>query len=73
MIYLEYLEDRFLIMNASPNKETRKTEIEQSPIKKQFKDSAISKEELDEAIANGIKLALKEQQHGLDVAVTILS
>uniref|UniRef100_A0AAY5LAE1 L1 transposable element RRM domain-containing protein n=1 Tax=Esox lucius TaxID=8010 RepID=A0AAY5LAE1_ESOLU len=56
-------------MNTSPSKETRKRENEQSPIKKKFKDSAISKEELDAAIANGIKLALQEQQRGLDVAV----
>ncbi|KAK9977319.1 hypothetical protein ABG768_019139, partial [Culter alburnus] len=56
-------------MNPSPNKETRKRENEQSPLKKKFKDSAISKEELDAAIANGIKLALQEQQRGLDMAV----
>ncbi|KAK7143490.1 hypothetical protein R3I93_014600 [Phoxinus phoxinus] len=56
-------------MNPSQSKEARKRENEQSPIKKKFKDSAISKEELDAAIANGIKLALQEQQRGLDVAV----
>lgn len=56
-------------MNNSSNKETRKRENELSPLKKKFKDSAISKEELDAAIANGIKLALQEQQRGLDIAV----
>uniref|UniRef100_A0AAY5KS41 L1 transposable element RRM domain-containing protein n=1 Tax=Esox lucius TaxID=8010 RepID=A0AAY5KS41_ESOLU len=54
--------DIYLIMNTSPSKEARKRENEQSPMKKKFKDSAISKEELDAAIANGIKLALQEQQ-----------
>uniref|UniRef100_A0AAY5JXT6 L1 transposable element RRM domain-containing protein n=1 Tax=Esox lucius TaxID=8010 RepID=A0AAY5JXT6_ESOLU len=56
-------------MNTSSSKEARKRENEQSPMKKKFKDSAISKEELNAAIANGIKLALQEQQRGLDVAV----
>ncbi|KAJ7992795.1 hypothetical protein DPEC_G00282400 [Dallia pectoralis] len=56
-------------MYASPNKDARKRDNEQSPIKKRFKDAAISKEELDVAIANGIKLALQEQQRGLDVVV----
>lgn len=56
-------------MNPSPSKEARKRENEQSPIKKKFKDSAISKKELDAAIANGIKLTLQEQQCSLDVAV----
>ncbi len=48
----------------------RKGEIEQSPKKKKFKDSTISKEDLDNAIANGIKLAFKEQQSTLDSIVT---
>ncbi len=30
-------------------------------MKKKFKDSTISREDLDDAIANSIKLALKEQ------------
>ncbi len=33
-------------------------------------DSTISREDLDDAIANGIKLALKEQQSTLDLVVT---
>lgn len=43
--------------------------IEQSPIKKKIIDSTITKEELDGAIANNIKLALKEQQSTLDLVV----
>ncbi len=31
-------------------------------MKKKFRDSAISREDLDEAIANRIELAFKEQQ-----------
>ncbi len=38
-------------------------------IKKRFKDSTISREDLDDAIANGIKLALKEQQSTLNSGV----
>ncbi len=49
-------------MSASADKGDRKREIEQSPMKKKFKDSTISREDLDDAIANGVKLALKEQQ-----------
>ncbi len=49
-------------MSASADKGDRKREIEQSPMKKKFKDSTISREDLDDAIANGIKLALKDQQ-----------
>ncbi len=37
--------------------------------KKIFKDSTISREDLDDAIANGIELAFKEQQSTLDSAV----
>ncbi len=48
----------------------RKGEIEQSPKKKKFKNSTISREDLDDAIANGIKLAFKEQQNTLDLVVT---
>ncbi len=35
-------------------------------MKKKFKDSTISREDLDEAIAKGVKLALKEQQSTLN-------
>ncbi len=56
-------------MSASTVKCDRKREIGQSPIKKRFKDSTISREDLDGAIANGIKLALKEQQSTLDSVV----
>ncbi len=58
------------IISASTVKGDRKREIGQSPIKKRFKDSTISREDLDDAIANGIKLALKEQQSTLDSVVT---
>ncbi len=57
-------------MSASADKGDRKREIEQSPKKKTFKDSAISREGLDDAIANSIKLALKEQQSTLNSVVT---
>ncbi len=56
-------------MSISAVKGDRKGEIEQSPKKKKFKDSTISREDLDDAIANGIKLALKEQQSTLDSVV----
>ncbi|KTF86014.1 hypothetical protein cypCar_00045458, partial [Cyprinus carpio] len=56
-------------MSTSTVKDSRKRVIEQSPIKKKFKDSTITKEDLDGAIANGIKLALKEQQSTLDSVV----
>ncbi len=46
-------------MNTSTVKGDQKREIGQSPIKKKFKDSTISREDLDDAIANGVKLALK--------------
>ncbi len=45
------------IMSASTVNGDRKREIGQSPIKKKF-----SREDIDDAIANGIKLAFKEQQ-----------
>ncbi len=56
-------------MSAWTVKCDRKREIGQSPIKKRFKNSTISREDLDDAIANGIKLALKEQQSTLDSVV----
>ncbi len=56
-------------MSASAVKSDWKREIGQSPIKKRFKDSTISREDLDGAIANGIKLAFKEQQSTLDSVV----
>ncbi len=49
-------------MSAKADKGDRKREIEQSPMKKKFRDSAISREDLDETIANRIELAFKEQQ-----------
>ncbi len=57
-------------MNTSAVKGDRKREIGQSPIKKKFRDSTISREDIDDAIANGIKLAFKEQQSTLDSVVT---
>ncbi len=57
-------------MSASADKGDWKREIEQSPMKKKFKDSTISREDLDDAIANSIKLALKEQQSTLNSVVT---
>ncbi len=46
-------------MSAKADKGDRKREIEQSPMKKKFRDSTISREDLNDAIANSIKLALK--------------
>ncbi len=57
-------------MSASTVKGYWKREIGQSPIKKKFRDSTISREDIDDAIANGIKLAFKEQQSTLDLVVT---
>ncbi len=57
-------------MSASTVKGDRRGEIGQSPIKKRFRDSTISREDIDVAIANGIKLAFKEQQSTLDSVVT---
>ncbi len=51
------------IMNTSTVKGDRKREIGQSPIKKKFRDATISREDIDEAIANGIKLAFKNNKH----------
>ncbi len=56
-------------MSASADKGDRKREIEQSPMKKKFRDSTISRENLDDAIANSVKLALKEQQSTLNSVV----
>ncbi len=56
-------------MSAKADKGDRKREIEQSPMKKKFRDSAISSEDLDNAIANSIELAFKEQQSTLNSVV----
>ncbi len=56
-------------MSAKADKGDRKREIEQSPMKKKFRDSAISREDLDDAIASSIELALKEQQSTLNSVV----
>ncbi len=45
-------------MSASADKWDRKRETERSPMKKKFRDATISREDLDDAIANSIKLAL---------------
>ncbi len=50
-------------MSTKADKGDRKREIEQSPMKKKFRDSAISSEDLDSAIANRIELALKNTKH----------
>ncbi len=56
-------------MTTKADKGDGKREIEQSPMKKKFRDSAISREDLDEAIANRIELAFKEQQSTLNLVV----
>ncbi len=56
-------------MSTKADKGDRKREIEQSPMKKKFRDSAISSEDLDSAIANRIKLAFKEHQSTLNSVV----
>ncbi len=56
-------------MSTSTVKGDRKREIGQSPIKKKFTDFTISREDLDDAIANGIKLAFKVQQSTSDSAM----
>ncbi len=58
-------------MSAKADKGDRKREIEQSPMKKKFRDSAISREDFDEAIANRIELAFKEQQSTLNSVVNL--
>ncbi len=57
------------IMSTKTDKGDRKREIEQSPMKKKFRDSAISSEELDSAIASRIELAFKEHQSTLNSVV----
>ncbi len=57
------------IMSTKADKGDRKREIVQSPMKKKFRDSAISSEELDDAIANRIELAFKEHQSTLNSVV----
>ncbi len=57
------------IMSTKAEKGDRKREIEQSPMKKKFRDSAISSEDLDNAIANRIELAFKEHQSTLNSVV----
>ncbi len=57
------------IMSTSTVKGDWKREIGQSPIKRKFRDSTISREDIDDAIANGIKPARKEQQSTLDSAM----
>ncbi len=56
-------------MSTKAEKGDRKREIEQSPMKKKFRDSAISSEDLDNAIANCIELAFKEHQSTLNSVV----
>ncbi len=56
-------------MSAKADKGDRKGEIEQSPMKKKFRDSAISSEDLDSAIAGRIELAFKEHQSTLNSVV----
>ncbi len=56
-------------MSTSTVKGDRKREIGQSPIKKKFKEFTISREDIDDAVANGIKLAFKEQQSTYDSAM----
>ncbi len=58
------------IMSISAVRGDQKGEIGQSPKKKKFKDSTISREDLDDAIASSIELAFKEQQSTLDSVVT---
>ncbi len=57
-------------MSAKADKGDRKREIEQSPMKKKFRDSAISSEDLDSAIASRIELAFKEHQSTLNSVVS---
>ncbi len=57
-------------MSAKADKGDRsKREIEQSPMKKKFRDSAIPSEDLGNAIANRIELAFKEHQSTLNLVV----
>ncbi len=56
-------------MSAKADKGDRKREIVQSPMKKKFRDSAISSEDLNDAIASRIELAFKEHQSTLNSVV----
>ncbi len=56
-------------MSAKADKGDRKREIVQSPMKKKFRDSAISSEDLDDAIVSRIELAFKEHQSTLNSVV----
>ncbi len=56
-------------MSAKADKGDRKREIEQSPMKKKFRELAISSEDLDSAIASRIELAFKEHQSTLNSVV----
>ncbi len=56
-------------MSTKADKGDRKREIEQSPMKTKFRDSAISSEDLDNAIATRIELAFKEHQSTLNSVV----
>ncbi len=56
-------------MSTKADKGDRKREIEQSPMKKKFRDSAISSEDFDNAIASRIELAFKEHQSTLNSVV----
>ncbi len=56
-------------MSTKADKGDWKREVEQSPIKKKFRDSAISSEDLDNAIASRIELAFKEHQNTLNSVV----
>ncbi len=56
-------------MSTKADKGDRKREIEQSPMKKKFRDSAISSEDLDNAITSRIELSFKEHQSTLNSVV----
>ncbi len=56
-------------MSTSTVKGDRKREIGQSPIKKKIKDFTISREDIDDAVTNGFKIAFKEQQSTSDSAM----
>ncbi len=57
-------------MSISAVKGDRKERLSNRQRRKKIKDSTISREDLDDAIANGIKLIFKEQQSTLDSVVT---
>ncbi len=59
------------MMSKLPFLDGCKRKLEDSPVKKKFRDhSSLSKGDLDAAIADGIGLALQELQCKLDAAVT---